>query len=63
MSTGLEILNAAGSRIWVRSIGSAVRDADGTILRVHGGFQEIGVLGPDAVETHEVRVVDPLEEH
>ena len=31
----------AGRRIWVRSIGEAVRDADGSIVRVQGALQDI----------------------
>jgi PAS domain S-box-containing protein len=34
-------LTATGRRIWVRSIGEAVRDADGRIVRLHGAFQDI----------------------
>jgi signal transduction histidine kinase len=30
-----------GRRIWVRSIGEAVRDASGTIVRLQGAFQDI----------------------
>ncbi|MDB6129128.1 MAG: domain S-box-containing protein, partial [Verrucomicrobiales bacterium] len=30
-----------GRRIWVRSIGEAVRDADGKIIRLQGAFQDI----------------------
>jgi PAS domain S-box-containing protein len=32
---------AKGRRIWVRSIGEAVRDADGKIVRLQGAFQDI----------------------
>ena len=32
---------ATGRKIWVRSIGEAVRDADGTIIRLQGAFQDI----------------------
>ena len=34
-------LTAKGRRIWVRSIGEAVRDADGKIVRLQGAFQDI----------------------
>ncbi len=37
----LEIVTATGKRRWVRSIGEAVRNADGTIVRVQGACQEI----------------------
>ncbi len=34
-------LTAKGRRIWVRSIGEAVRDATGKIVRIQGAFQDI----------------------
>lgn len=34
-------LTAKGRRIWVRSIGEAVRDATGKITRIQGAFQDI----------------------
>lgn len=34
-------LTATGRRIWVRSIGEAVRDADGRIIGLQGAFQDI----------------------
>ncbi|MBA2602329.1 MAG: PAS domain S-box protein, partial [Acidobacteria bacterium] len=34
-------LTATGRRIWVRSIGEAVRDAEGRITRLQGAFQDI----------------------
>lgn len=34
---------AKGRLIWVRSIGEAVRDADGNIIRLQGAFQDITV--------------------
>ncbi|MEO8450318.1 MAG: PAS domain S-box protein [Gemmatimonadota bacterium] len=37
----LPIITAKGRRIWVRSIGEAVRDADGKIIQLQGAFQDI----------------------
>jgi diguanylate cyclase (GGDEF)-like protein/PAS domain S-box-containing protein len=37
----LEIITAAGRRLWVRSIGEAVRDDSGRITHVRGAFQDI----------------------
>jgi len=34
-------MTAKGRRIWVRSMGEAVRDADGSIIRLQGAFQDI----------------------
>jgi PAS domain S-box-containing protein len=34
---------AKGRRIWVRSVGEAVRDAEGRIIRLQGAFQDITV--------------------
>ncbi len=36
-------LTATGRRIWVRSVGEAVRDADGHIVGLQGAFQDITV--------------------
>ena len=36
-----EIVTARGTRKWVRTIGEAVRDKDGRIVQVEGGFQDI----------------------
>ena len=37
----LEIISARGRRIWVRTIGEAVRDPDGAIAQVRGAIQDI----------------------
>jgi light-regulated signal transduction histidine kinase (bacteriophytochrome) len=37
----LEIVTMSGRRRWTRSIGEAVRDVDGQIVRVQGAFQDI----------------------
>ncbi|MEO7433274.1 MAG: PAS domain S-box protein [Dokdonella sp.] len=37
----LPFITAKGRRIWVRSIGEAVRGADGAVERIHGAFQDI----------------------
>ncbi|MCP4152652.1 MAG: response regulator [bacterium] len=37
----MEIITQEGKRIWVRTIGEAVRDKHGTIVRVQGAFQDI----------------------
>jgi PAS domain S-box-containing protein len=37
----LELITAKGRRIWVRAVGQAVRDTEGTIVRVQGAFQDI----------------------
>ena len=37
----LEKLTVKGKRIWVRTIGQAVRDADGNIVQLQGAFQDI----------------------
>jgi PAS domain S-box-containing protein len=39
----LQILNARGERVWVRTIGVAARDDSGRIASVQGGFQDITV--------------------
>ncbi len=37
----MEIITATGKRLWVRTVGEAVRDEDGNIYKVHGSFQDI----------------------
>lgn len=37
----LQIINAAGEKIWIRSSGEAVRNKDGEIIGVQGAFQDI----------------------
>lgn len=39
----LEKITAKGRRIWVRTIGQAVRDANGNITRLQGSFQDISL--------------------
>ncbi|SDG58549.1 PAS domain S-box-containing protein [Pelagibacterium luteolum] len=40
----LQLVTAKGNRIWVRSIGEAVRDDTGAIVAVEGAFQDISHL-------------------
>ncbi|MCM2312220.1 MAG: PAS domain S-box protein, partial [Steroidobacteraceae bacterium] len=37
----MEIIAASGRRVWVRTIGQAIRDEAGRIIRVQGAFQDI----------------------
>ncbi len=37
----LQIITARGRRVWVRSIGEAIRDEEGKVIRVQGAFQDI----------------------
>jgi PAS domain S-box-containing protein len=37
----MQIISAHGRRVWVRTIGEAVRDAAGAIIQVQGAFQDI----------------------
>ena len=37
----MEILTSTGKRVWVRTIGEAVRDENGKIFKVQGAFQDI----------------------
>jgi PAS domain S-box-containing protein len=40
----LQIVTAAGNRVWVRSIGEPERDASGAICAVRGAFQDVSEL-------------------
>ncbi|NIJ45218.1 PAS domain S-box-containing protein [Wenyingzhuangia heitensis] len=37
----MRIITAKGKKIWVRTIGEAVRDEQGTIVKIQGSFQDI----------------------
>ena len=37
----MEIINSKGKKVWIRTIGEAVRDENGNIYRVQGAFQDI----------------------
>lgn len=37
----MEILTARGKRVWIKTIGEALRDDHGNIFKVHGAFQDI----------------------
>ena len=37
----VEFASPSGTRVWIHSIGYAVRDTDGTIVRIEGAFQDI----------------------
>lgn len=37
----LQLIQAAGKRVWVRTIGQAVRDSDGVIRRIQGALQDV----------------------
>jgi signal transduction histidine kinase/ActR/RegA family two-component response regulator len=39
--TEAEIITSRGNRLWIRAIGNALRNADGTISHVHGSVQDI----------------------
>lgn len=51
---------ATGRLIWVRSIGEAVRDAEGRIIRVQGAFQDI--TARKLVETEQQKLINDLQE-
>lgn len=59
----LQIVRKDGQRVWVRAIGQAVREDDGSIQRVHGAFQDIS----EQVAAHEEsraahnRLIETLE--
>jgi PAS domain S-box-containing protein len=37
----MEIITSTGKRVWIKTIGEAVRNEKGEIFKVHGGFQDI----------------------
>jgi two-component system cell cycle sensor histidine kinase/response regulator CckA len=55
----LQIITATGERVWVRTLGEAVRDAGGRIVRVQGAFQDISHQKRTELELR--RVAERLE--
>lgn len=53
-------VTATGRQIWVRSIGEAVRDADGKIIRIQGAFQDI--TARKLVEAEQQTLIKELQE-
>jgi PAS domain S-box-containing protein len=53
-------LTASGRQIWVRSIGEAVRDADGKIIRIQGAFQDI--TARKLVEAEQQKLIKELQD-
>lgn len=52
-------VTAKGRLIWVRSIGEAVRDADGKIIRIQGAFQDI--TARKLVEAEQQKLIKELQ--
>ncbi|OOG39112.1 PAS domain S-box protein [Polaromonas sp. A23] len=50
-------ITAKGRRIWVRSLGEAVRDASGKIIRLQGAFQDITEQKEAEVRTQELETL------
>lgn len=48
----MEIITATGKRVWVQTIGEAVRDETGRIIKVHGAFQDISERKQIEVSLH-----------
>jgi PAS domain S-box-containing protein len=53
-------VTAKGRQIWVRSIGEAVRDEDGKIIRIQGAFQDI--TARKHVESEQQKLIKELQE-
>jgi PAS domain S-box-containing protein len=53
-------ITAKGRLIWVRSIGEAVRDAEGKIIRIQGAFQDITVR--KQVEAEREKLINELRD-
>ena len=61
--TELQMITVDGTKIWVRSIGEAIRSPDGTIVRVEGALQDISAqkLAAESKAAMEVRLTTTLE--
>jgi PAS domain S-box-containing protein len=59
----LELVTGHGRRIWVRSIGEAVRDADGVVRLIQGAIQDLSDRKQAEKETHRLatRLTTTLE--
>ncbi|HVC17891.1 MAG TPA: EAL domain-containing protein [Rhodanobacter sp.] len=56
----LQIVAAHGRRVWVRSIGQAVRDESGAVVRVQGVLQDITSRKIDEQKIQHLAFYDPL---
>ena len=58
-----EKVSATGRRFWVRTIGEAVRDTEGRIVRIQGALQDITERKLAALQTHKLaeRLTNTLE--
>ncbi|MEO5715571.1 MAG: PAS domain S-box protein [Luteolibacter sp.] len=59
----MQIVTANGRRLWVRTVGEGIRDADGAITRVQGAFQDITEkkLAKEQAEVMAARISTTLE--
>lgn len=59
----LQIVTAKGNRLWVRTIGEAMRDDAGRIVAVHGAFQDVSELVAARTKAEDLsrRLRDTLE--
>ncbi len=59
----MEIITSKGNRVWVRTIGKAVRDNKGKIVKVQGAFQDITVRkqAENEIQAKHKLVVNTLE--
>jgi hypothetical protein len=53
-------VTASGRHIWVRSVGEAVRDAEGKIIRIQGAFQDI--TARKEVEAEREKLINDLQD-
>ncbi len=53
----MQIITRTGKRVWVRTVGEAVRDEEGKITHVHGAFQDISPRKRDEQNIHHLNQV------
>ena len=61
------LVNSAGKQVWVRSIGEAVRDGNGQVVRVQGSIQDISArklaeLAQTALQTRLTTTLDNISD-
>ena len=59
----LQLITASGRRIWVRTVGEAIRDENGVIIRMQGAFQDINHrrLIDETIRSNELRYLEHVK--
>jgi PAS domain S-box-containing protein len=59
----MEIITPTGKKVWVQTIGEAVRNDKGKIIKVHGAFQDISIRKKEeeSLQLHSLRLKNMIQ--